>query len=161
MTGSIIGSFRKHYNYVKSIIDLFEEAGIIILSPKRSNILNPNVEFVIFHSDNPNYCPEEIQLIALHRILRSDFVYVCNPDVYVGRTTCYEIGRVVERKIPLFFNNVPEDLPIFIPQKSIITPESLVEYYLEHGKLPDLHGSLSTNFAEQLNKDLILGNYHE
>ena len=51
MTCSIIGSFRKYYPDVKRIIEVLSANEIIILSPKISNIVGPDVEFVIFEND--------------------------------------------------------------------------------------------------------------
>ncbi|MBF0450681.1 MAG: hypothetical protein HQK75_08280 [Candidatus Magnetomorum sp.] len=161
MQGSIIGSFRKYYQEVLAFIQKMEKAGITILSPQKSSIVDPEVDFVIFESDNPDHCYEEIQLIALHRILRSDFVYVCNPNGYIGRTTCYEIGRVVERNIPLYFSEAPVDLPIYLPNNAVISNKDFIDYYARYKKLPVHNGSMSTAFAEQLNKDLFLGQYYD
>ena len=129
IVASIIGSFRKYYNIVKEVISVFEKNGITILSPKFSNIIDLNVEFVLFETDDPNLNEVEIELIALHRILRSDFVYVCNPNGYIGRTTCYEIGRIAERRMPLFFMEKPRDLPIYLISNCIYSPEELITYW--------------------------------
>lgn len=161
MNCSIIGSFRKYYHQISLTIELFENNGIHILSPKQSTILNPQDEFVIFESDDENYLPEEIELIALHRILRSDFVYVYNPNGYIGRTTAYEIGRVTEKVIPIFFKEMPKDLPIFLKKNSIITPDLLANFYKIYKNLPDLNDSMSTEFAKILNNNLTLGEYYE
>ena len=161
MKGSIIGSFRKYYTEVIEIIDLFEKIGISIISPKKSKVINPNEEFVLFETDNIKHKPVEIQLIALHRILRSDFVYVFSPDGYIGRTTCYEIGRIVERKIPLYFSELPKDLPIFMPSNSIWNPTEFVQYLSIHNKLPKIPITNPIELAEKLHIDLFLNNYHE
>lgn len=161
MKGSIIGSFRKYYQEVLAFIHKLEKAGITILSPTKSSILDPDVDFVVFESDNPDHCNEEIQLIALHRILRSDFVYVCNPNGYIGRTTCYEIGRVVERNIPLYFSNIPVDLPIYLQKNAVMPNENFIAYYSRYKKLPEHNGSMSTTFAEKLHKNLFLGKYYD
>ena len=160
MIGSIIGSFRKYYNDILNIIECFEEVGIKVLSPKKSYVIDPNEEFVYLNSDRSNYCPVEIQLITFHRILRSDFVYVWNPNGYIGRTTCYEIGRIIEKNIPIYFKNIPNDLPLFLHETSIIEPGDFVKFYQEYSELPKFTGTLSTNFAERLHNDLIKKNYN-
>lgn len=161
MKGSIIGSFRKYYTEVKEIIDLLENIGILVLSPKKSNVINPDEEFVLFETDHKNHTPVEIQLIALHRILRFDFVYVFSPNGYIGRTTSYEIGRVVERKLPLYFSESPKDLPLFIPSNSIWSPKEFVKYLSTNNKLPKLSVANSNGLAEKLHIDLFLNNYYE
>ncbi len=129
---SIIGSFRKYYAEVLLVIDLFHSVGVEVLSPKRSTILNPDDWFVRFQIDDPAHRPPEIQLIALHRILRSDFVYVLAPGGYVGRTTCYEIGRIHERDIPLYFSEFPIDLPIAVAASAVLPPDQLAAHIKDH-----------------------------
>jgi hypothetical protein len=109
---AIIGSFRKHYESVLEAISAFEAAGCDVSSPASSHLVDSTAEFVRFATDPPDCADVEIQFRALQRILRSDAVFVVCPGGYVGRTTCYEIGRVQDRGIPLFFSAAPLDLPI-------------------------------------------------
>lgn len=37
-------------------------------------------------------------MITLDKIIRADMVYVYNPNGYVGKTTCYEIGFCFSKK---------------------------------------------------------------
>src|SRR5258708_14273248 len=99
LTCSIIGSFRKYYEDVRRLIAQIESVDVVVLSPKHSSIVNPGSWFVVLETDPPELTPAEIQLIALHRILRSDFVYALIPRGYVGRTTAYEMGGIQERCI--------------------------------------------------------------
>lgn len=103
-----------------------------------SEIINPNEEFVVLRADNPKHDPIEIQSIALHRILSSTFVYVVAPDGYIGRTTCYEIGRVIERKIPIYYSHHVHDLPMPIPEEAIVSPDMLITHIKTHKRLPDI-----------------------
>jgi hypothetical protein len=125
MTCAIIGSFRKHYSTVLAVADEFEQRGITVASPPRSEIVCREVNFVRLLVDDPEASDEEIQLIALHRILSSDFVFVLVVDGYVGPSTAYEIGRLIERRVPVFFSERPSDLPMPIPEWSIVDAASL------------------------------------
>jgi len=136
LTCSIIGSFRKYYSQVASLIEVFEACHVHVLSPKRSSIVDPQEWFVRLETDNPRYEPVEIQLIALHRILRSSFVYVLCPEGYIGKTTSYEIGRIHERGVPLFFSECPEDLPIAVAPSSIMNPEKIEQYLVQYKSPP-------------------------
>lgn len=91
---SIIGSFRKYYEEIKQIIILLNKNGLEVLSPKLSEITHSIEDFVLFASDDVKLTPSEIQTNTLNKILKSDIVYVYNPEGYVGRTTCYEIGVI-------------------------------------------------------------------
>ena len=78
---SVIGSFRKRYEEVVKTVTILREMGLSILSPIGSNICKSIEDFVIFETDNPEYSPEEIQMITLEKILNSDAVYLYN-DIY-------------------------------------------------------------------------------
>ncbi len=136
LTCSIIGSFRKYYSEVASLIELLEICHIRVLSPKRSTIVDPQAWFVRLLTDDPRYEPVEIELIALHRILRSNFVYVLCPAGYIGKTTSYEIGRIHEHSIPLYFSEQPKDLPIAVVNSAIISPERLIQHLVQYRCLP-------------------------
>jgi hypothetical protein len=144
------------------LIDFFNKENIDVLSPKKSVILDPNQEFVLFHSDNPNHNDNEIQLIALNRILNSDFVFVCNPNGYIGKTTAYEIGRIIERKIPLYFQEIPLDIPIYLPDEAVISKEDLIVKLNKDNLLLNYYNyEKSSKFARELNENLFLSKFYE
>lgn len=126
MKVSIIGSFRKYYEEIKQLIILLKKNNLDVLSPKVSEIASSIDDFVLFASDDPKYTPDEIQADTLNRILKSDIVYVYNPEGYVGRTTCYEIGVIRTTTIPLIFLDKPKDLPIMVSSSEIMKPTKLV-----------------------------------
>ena len=159
MKGCIIGSFRKYYNDIVNAIRLFNEAKIEILSPKVSKIIDPNKEFVILESDDEHLLNEDIQLMVFHRAFRSDFTYVWNPKGYVGKTTCYEIGKLEERNIPVYYLERPVDIPIYVSQSSIITIKQFIDTVKKTGKIPviDFDGS---ELTKTLINDLKNNNFH-
>lgn len=97
--------------------------GINVASPSGAKVCDSIEEFVIFETDNPEFTPEEIQMITLEKILNSDAVYVCDPKGYVGKTTCYEIGFCYSRNKPLYFLERPKDLPMPVDEEQILSPE--------------------------------------
>lgn len=136
--GAIIGSFRKHYETVVDAIGSFEAAGIRVVSPKKSRIIDPNTSFVRFETDPKQSEDAVIQLHALYHILTADFVFVIAPDGYVGRTTCYEIGRVHERQIPLYFSHTPSDIPIAVAQSAVIGVRKFSRFVRQNHRLPKI-----------------------
>ncbi|MDQ1700220.1 MAG: hypothetical protein QOG34_2083 [Frankiaceae bacterium] len=134
-TISIIGSFRRHYPEVVLAIETFSAAGIKVLSPERSEILDENQEFVRFTSDPPFSTDAEIQDRAFANMLRSDAVFVVAPDGYVGRTTCLELGRLMDRDIPIFYSESPRDLPIRVGRTQVLSPDALVARWATAGSL--------------------------
>lgn len=161
LTCSIIGSFRKYYSQVVSLIESLEVCHIQVLSPTRSSIVDPQEWFVRLRTDNPRHGPVEIQLIALHRILRSNFIYVVCPTGYIGRTTCYEIGRIHERGIPLYFSDYPEDLPIAVATSSVISPEQFTQYLQQYQCLPAISATDISQETHELQIRLRQGEYVE
>ena len=126
-TVSIIGSFRKYYNNVLSLIDLFEKNGLHITSPSKSEITHSIDEFVIFSTDKNYLKPVDIQMITLQKILSAGAIYVCNPDGYIGKTTAYEIGVCMKENKKIFFMERPNDLPIPVSEKQIVEPNVFIE----------------------------------
>ncbi|WP_434452088.1 hypothetical protein [Lentzea sp. E54] len=125
-SAAVIGSFRRHYAEVVAVVRELEEAGFEVRSPVVSRIINPGAAYVRFETDLPQLSNLDIQAATLAKILDSDVVYLVAPGGYVGRTTCYELGCVQERGIPVYFSEVPEDLPIAIPLENVCAPGELM-----------------------------------
>jgi hypothetical protein len=122
---SVIGSFRKYYGEVAKAVKEFEDCGIFVKSPPLSVVVNPGAEFPRFESDDPGMSNRKIQELTMEKILTSDIVYVVAPRGYVGRTTCYEIGMIRERGVPLYFSDRPIDLPIHVSSDMVLSARDL------------------------------------
>jgi hypothetical protein len=133
---AIIGSFRQHYNQVLSAWNVFSAAGLEITSPKGASELEPGIEFVRFESDDPELTDTQVQGLALNRILGADFTYAVMPEGYIGRTACYEIGRVLQADRPLYFSEKPKDLPLKVPESRIASAAELVERFVDDMPYP-------------------------
>ncbi|WP_341874554.1 NUDIX hydrolase [Micromonospora terminaliae] len=130
---SLVGSFRQHYAEVVAAAEIFTAAGVTVKSPPISRITNPGRNFVRFESDPPLSLDHHIQAATFEKIFSSDFVYVVNPGGYIGRTTAYELGRVHERGMAVYFAERPIDLPIQVPAGTILNPRELVAAVVEGG----------------------------
>lgn len=159
MKGCIIGSFRKYYDDILTAICIIEKNGHSILSPKKSKIIRNKEGFVILASDNSNYSEIDIETIVLHRLFQSDFIYVWNPNGYVGKTTCYEIGRATEHDIPIYYSNYPKDIPLYIPKGSVINLNDFVTYINKNKRLPPIIDT-DNKITFSLLNDLKTGKYH-
>jgi len=102
-TVAIIGSFRQHYARVQDAWVALSSLGLTVTSPKGTPIREQGIPFVRFMSDPEKWPDDKVQTVALHRIFRAQFVYVVAPEGYVGRTTCYEIGRAIQAQRPIYF----------------------------------------------------------
>lgn len=155
VTIAIIGSFRAHYSTILETMKVFEDAAVTVTSPRRSRVIDADRDFVRLESDPPNCDDPEIQLKALHKILGAQAVYVVAPGGYVGKTTCYEIGRVHERGIPLFFSEMPNDLPIPVSRNSIVSPNVLAERLSRLRRVPQIDDRDLSSETRRLHKALI------
>lgn len=124
---AVIGSFRQHYDSVRDAIAAFREELWSVASPVGSEILEPGIDFVRFQTDPASASDEYVQSITLEKILQADLVFVVCPGGYIGRTTCYEVGRVRQCGIPLYFSDQPRDLPIHVPARNVLAPGELVK----------------------------------
>lgn len=154
MKVAVIGSFRKHYDDVLACMRCFADAGWTVTSPVGSEVLEPGIDFVRFASDDPGLSDEEVQTVTLERIFSADAVYVVAPDGYVGRTTCYEIGRLIQAGRPLYFSQHPVDLPIRVAERFVATPKLFVETVEDGGGLRRMHDDLD-DLLSQTERGLI------
>jgi hypothetical protein len=122
---ALIGSFKSHYRVVRSAMAVLQQAGIGITSPLGTDIRVPGIPFVRFESDDPALSDGFVQSLTMQRIFQADLVYVIAPRGYVGRTTCYEVGRVIQAACPIYFSDHPLDLPVEIPTSHVLSPETL------------------------------------
>jgi hypothetical protein len=137
---SVIGSFRKHYPHAVIAVKEFESLGMTVRSPVVSKIVNPGADFPRFEADSPYLSDQLIQAVTLDKILASDLVYVVAPGGYVGRSTCYELGCIYERSVPVYFSALPRDLPIDVPIGSVLSVRDLARQILGASGAPDVDG---------------------
>jgi hypothetical protein len=129
-TIAIIGSFRKHLPIVLRLRQTLRRSGISVSSPLGTKLIRRDLPFVRFTTDDPDHLDAQVQSATLKRIFSADGVYVVAPHGYVGRTTCYEIGRVIQRRQPIYFSERPDDLPVWVPDTHIIDEAALVRLSL-------------------------------
>ena len=123
---AIIGSFRQYYVDVLAAIAAFRQAGWSVASPAGTDIINPDIDFVRFTTDAEHLNDAQVQTVTLDKIMRADLSYVVAPNGYVGRTTCYEIGRLIQAKRPVYFSSIPRDLPLHVPSQFVLSTEQLI-----------------------------------
>lgn len=135
---AIIGSFQRSDNYavVQSLVSLLRDNGFRVTSPDGSSVVDKRDGFVVFSSDDSRLTNQKIQYDTLEKIFSADAVYVVNVGGYIGRTTCYEIGRVLERRQPLYFYSRPNDLPICLTEEFIITPNMFIDIVSQSREVP-------------------------
>ena len=158
----IIGSFKQHYPKIYGVVRALHELGLQVTTPKGSHILEEGIDFVRFDTDFPSYDDPTIQSITLHRLLEANFVYVVAPRGYIGRTTCYEIGRLFHACMPVYFSAPPKDLPITLPESHILPLNQLI-LKIENQDFVPSWPFLDTDlgFLAELEREIALGKYRK
>ena len=116
-TAALLGSFRQHYLAILDSWKVLSAEGIRLTTPLGSPVTRESSAelFVRFESDDPSWSDEMVETVAMHRIFSADAVYVVAPSGYIGRTTCYEVGRAIQARRPVYFSESPLDLPLSVP----------------------------------------------
>lgn len=127
----IIGSFRKHINLVNYIVNLFKKNQIEVLSPETCNVINPDDNFVLFDYDPPILNEGEIQTIVLKKMHIVDFVYLINPEGYLGKSAAFEIGYAFANNLKVFsFEKISKEMHKHFVS-GVFSPEEIVDNYDE------------------------------
>ena len=155
----IIGSFRRYYDHVLKAWEVFTNFGFMVVSPRGTNIIKNDIPFVRFSSDNPQYDDYTIQSITLKKLLNANLVYVVASEGYVGRTTAYEIGRLIQANVPIYFSEDPLDLPIQIPTSHILVPEKLCQLLVKPEWFPTAVSSHGDSLNFQIERELVFLKY--
>ena len=156
-TIAIIGSFKQHNEEIQDLCRALREAGITVTTPQGEDIVNAGHDFVRYGTDDPSLSDDAVQSLALHRILRADLVYAVLPSGYIGRTTCYEVGRVVQARRPIYFSQRPNDLPIWVPDQFILDRVTLLSRMTDPVWVPAWLFNDGTDGTSILEQELIAG----
>lgn len=156
-TIAIIGSFKRYNEDIQAVCRMLRESGITVTTPQGESIINAGHEFVRYSTDDPVLTDDAVQSLALHRILRADLVYAVLPDNYIGRTTCYEVGRVVQARRPIYFSQRPNDLPIGVADQFILDQASLLSRVTDPLWVPEWLFNEGANLTSTLEQELIAG----
>ncbi len=107
LLGTVSGSFNRHLTQIREQIRKFQKQGIKVLSPSLSKRSKERAGFVFL--DNDRGTPWEIEAKHLDAISRSDFLYVVDPEGYIGSSVAFEMGYALSQQIPIFCLAPPSD----------------------------------------------------
>ena len=109
----ICGSFNKHLKQIEVLINNINSKGITVLSPKNTEVVGSENDFVLFKDDivvNHNtWAVEELHLKAIDKC---DLVIACNYENYLGVSTTFELIHAYQagKKIVFVEDNEIADL---------------------------------------------------
>ncbi len=113
----VSGSFRKHMEQIAKTLEGFEKADVKVLAPATKEAVNPDEEFIILATDDPNKPPHKLEMDFMREIRKADFLYVADIDGYIGQSTATEMAYarlknlpvVVAEAIKTFSSKIPEE----------------------------------------------------
>lgn len=151
------GSFGRHFSEIRSAMQVFKQAGIIVIAPESDEITAIKGSFLLLE-DEEKLDPRFVELRYLHQLhkLGADgFSYFVNPGGYLGRSAAYELGIAQATNVPCYFSHKPKDLPVYVPNTHIISPSRMVEFVLENNHLPSVTQTQSITQLHKLFQKLV------
>ena len=134
-TASILGSFNRHYEIICNTANYFKQNGIKLLAPEITTIKQNTDGYAILDTDTSTEAVT-LEKNFLDNCMKSDFVYVCNKDGYLGKTVMLELGFMLGKGQEVFFMERPveEKLILEMTQKApiVFSPEDLVQMIKSH-----------------------------
>lgn len=104
---TVSGSFNRFLPQIQETVIELSNLGITVLSPRISRPVSQIGGFVMLEKDKG--MPGEIERNHLKAISKSDFLYIVNPEGYVGRSVALEIGLALSKGIPIYSAEPPKD----------------------------------------------------
>jgi hypothetical protein len=150
---AVVGSFHRHYDLVMDACRVFGNGGHTVVSPSGAALIRGGD--LRFEDDDPSFAEAKLQTLALERIMGADFVYVVAPDGYVGRATSYELGRLVQAAVPLFFSAALRDPPLAVPGTHVGSPENVLDRVARGDVFEPLHVALEDLGARMVERRLV------
>ena len=132
------GSFRKHFDLIQEVHDIFTAAGIEVIAPKKSELVSIENGFALLEGEE-NQDPRLIELLYLHNLKKlgaNGFSYFVNPEGYIGKSASYELGIAQISNTRCFFHHELDDHPAYVHKNSVWSPNSLAEYVHQYNELP-------------------------
>lgn len=96
----VSGSFNKFLPQIQEVANTMVVLGINVLSPKTFRAVGTLDGFVILEGEKGS--PARIERQHLRAIGKSDFLYVVNPEGYIGESVALEIGYALSKGIPIY-----------------------------------------------------------
>lgn len=111
LNATVSGSFRRGMPQVRDAVFELTDLGINVLSPADPRIVDQYGEFVFVASDRLRSI-NLVQRRHLAAIQASDFLWLVDPEGYVGISSSLEIGYATCAGTPVFASEVPTDLTL-------------------------------------------------
>jgi NTP pyrophosphatase (non-canonical NTP hydrolase) len=120
LTCTVSGSFRRFLPQISAKITECADQDVAVLSPRSVQALGDQGGFVFLKGDRGE--PKEIECAHLQAIRKSDFLYVVNPEGYIGPSATMEVGYALALSVPVFSLEPPAEpiLAMFVRSENSI-----------------------------------------
>jgi ADP-ribose pyrophosphatase YjhB (NUDIX family) len=135
------GSFGNHFEEIREAAKLFSEAGVKILAPESMEITAIKGSFLLLESEE-KLDPYYVELRYLHNLQKlgpNGFSYFVNPNGYIGKSAAFEFGIALATNVPCYFSHKPKDLPVYVPNENILSPQAMINKIGLEGSLPQIN----------------------
>ena len=105
------GSFRKAMTEISEAVYTLTDLGVHVLSPADPRIVGEIGGFMFVASDKQRIV-KQVQERHLAMIAVSDFVWLADPEGYVGPSAAMEIGFAKAKGVRVFASEVPSDITL-------------------------------------------------
>lgn len=103
----VSGSFKRFLPQIQEAVNELSSLGINVISPKINRPVSQIGGFVMLEEDKGT--PGDIEGKHLEAIAKSDFLYIVNPEGYIGESVALEIGYALSRGVPVYSSEHPRD----------------------------------------------------
>ena len=117
LTTVICGTFRRDPEGLKASLELLRDLNCKVLSPPNADVAREESGFVYMRGEEQR-TPESLEFAHLDAIQRAHFVWLHDPNGYVGLSAALEVGFARAVGVPVFCATQPEDIVL----KSLVTP---------------------------------------
>jgi HPt (histidine-containing phosphotransfer) domain-containing protein len=111
LLATVSGSFHRHMSAIADAVGNLTDLGVHVLSPADPRIVAAHHDFYFVASDRTR----SVRLVQdrhLESIAASAFLWLVNPDGYVGQSASMEIGYAVARGVGVYSMSAPSDLTL-------------------------------------------------
>jgi len=152
------GSFRKNFDLIKDVYNLFSQSGIEVIAPEISEIVGETDGFIHLKKDSSSdpRVTELLYLKNLSELGKDGFSYYVNPEGKLGISSSYELAIDQLTNTRYLFMNQLKDHPAYVPKNSIWLPTELVQYISENGTYPPPIIPRKEEFIFEMVKELII-----
>lgn len=130
----ISGSFKKYLPGIQEKIKEFQNIGVEVLSPRLSDAVDPNVEFIILKSDTSED-PIILERNHLRAIKKAQGLYIFNVNGYIGPSSTLELGYAFALGKKIFSKEIPTDVSLRLFCKVATAQEVKDEIISQNRKL--------------------------